>query len=101
MRTYIITITLLIAINAQTFDVQDLSNNNGYLPIKTGEIRTVENYIKTLHIINMTYYEQTIDIIKGNIDKLTASNTDSKTLLDTIYKNFMLLKTKIERNEGS
>ncbi|GBO99772.1 hypothetical protein EVAR_102524_1 [Eumeta japonica] len=32
----IIMVTLITTAKAQTFDIQDLSNNNGYIPIKTG-----------------------------------------------------------------
>lgn len=84
------------ATKAQTIDLQDLSNNNGYIPIKTGETNTVEHYIKVLHIINTTEFERTMEIIKTNIDTLKTSSSESKTLISTINKNFMLLKAKIE-----
>lgn len=48
------------ATKAQTLDIQDLSNNNGYIPIKTGETKTIEHYTKILHIINTTEYERTL-----------------------------------------
>lgn len=89
-------VTLITTAKAQTFDIQDLSNNNGYIPIKTGETKIVEDYIKIIHIINITEYEQTVEIIKNNIDILKTSSNESKKLLDTVNKNFVLLKAKIE-----
>lgn len=82
------------ATKAQTLDIQDLSNNNGYIPIKTGETKTIEHYTKILHIINTTEYERTLEMIKTNIDILKTSNTESKRLLDTVNKNFMIFKGK-------
>ncbi|XP_058978987.1 uncharacterized protein LOC131802631 [Musca domestica] len=92
----IIMVAFTTATKAQTLDIQDLSNNNGYIPIKTGETKTIEHYTKILHIINTTEYERTLETIKTNIDILKTSNTESKRLLDTVNKNFMLLKAKIE-----
>lgn len=89
----LLTITTLTA--TQTIDIHDLTNNNGYIPIKIGEHRVIEYYKKVLHIVNITEYEQTITIIKDNINVLQTSNTDSKTLLDTINKNYILLVTKV------
>lgn len=87
---------MVSTVRAQTIDIQDLSYNNGYIPIKTGEIKIVEHYIKILHIINTTEYEHTLEVIKTNMDILKTSGTESKKLMDTVDKNFMLLRAKIE-----
>lgn len=97
MIKWIITMIIIVpTVRAQIIDVQDLSYNNGYIPIKTGEIKIVEHYIKILHIINTTEYERTLEIIQTNMDILKTSSTESKRLIDTVNKNFMLLRAKIE-----
>lgn len=91
------TLILILAItNAQYLDIQDLTNNNGYIPIKLDEIRPIENYSKIIHIINITMYENTLELIANNIATLKTTNTDTKSLLDTVYKNFAILKAKVE-----
>lgn len=89
-------VTIVPTFRAQTIDLQDLSNNNGYIPIKTGETKIIEHYIKVLHIINTTEYEQTMEIIKTNIDILKTSSSESKKLINTVNKNYMLLRAKIQ-----
>lgn len=77
-------------------DIQDLTNNNGYVPIKMDEFKPIEHYDKILHILNLTEYEQTVDIIMENIKTLEKTTVDAKPLLDTIDKNFELLRAKID-----
>lgn len=81
---------------AQQIDIQDLTNNNGYIPIKTEEIKVIDHYSKILHIINITAYEDTVTLILHNIQGLAANRIESKHLLDTVNKNFLLLEKKIE-----
>lgn len=93
-----ITIILTIAttITAQTMDIQDLTNNNGYVPIKTGEFRPILYYNKILHIVNLTEYKYTLDVIKENINTLRTTTINNEPLLNTIEKNFELLQAKID-----
>lgn len=91
-------ITILIwalVTHAQQFDIQDLTNNNGYIPIKTGELKTISHYDKILHFINLTTYDETMVLISDNINTLKATTFEDKQLLDTINKNFILLNAKI------
>lgn len=91
----ILTLTFLTTVTAQTLDIQDLTNNNGYIPIKTGEFKAIEHYDKVLHIVNLTEYERTVEIITNNINTLGKAIVDEKPLLDTVDKNFALLRAKI------
>lgn len=95
MTTWIIILTLIMTTNAQYLDIQDLTYNNGYIPIKLDEIRPIETYSKIIHIINVTMYEETLRLIADNVAILKTTTTDTKTLLDTVDKNFAILKAKI------
>lgn len=50
MKTLIIILIGIILMYGQQLDVQDLTNNNGYIPIKTGEQKTISYYDKILHM---------------------------------------------------
>ena len=96
MILWILTIAFLSTISAQSIDIQDLTNNNGYIPIKTGEQKVIDRYNKILHIVNVTAYTDTLNLIYENLQTLDASTVETKTLLDTINKNFALLKGKVD-----
>lgn len=87
--------TLILLTEAQHIDVQDLTNNNGYIPIKMEELKTISHYDKTLHFINLTAYDETMQLIANNIATLQGSTLEDKQLLDTIGKSFRLLQAKI------
>lgn len=91
-----IILTIAPLAHLQSISVQDLTNNNGYLPFKEGEIDLIEFYRKVLHIINITKYEDSMFIIQKNIDTLAPSLLDDKPLLDSIKNNFVLLRNKLE-----
>lgn len=86
----------ILATNAQQLDVQDLTNNNGYIPIKTGEQKTISYYNKVLHFINLTAYEETMLLISKNIGTLNATTFEDKQLINTINKNYILLSARID-----
>lgn len=92
----ILILILVTTITAQTIDIQDLTNNNGFVPIRTGEFRPIEHYNKILHILNLTEYRQTLNIIAQNINTLKTNIISNKPLLDTIEKNFELLQVKVD-----
>lgn len=96
MTTWILTATFLTTVLSQSIDIQDLTNNNGYLPIKLEDAKIIEHYNKVIHIVNTTYYAETLDLISKNIRTLNITTTETKTLLDTTTKNFILLKAKVE-----
>ncbi|XP_049317718.1 uncharacterized protein LOC125780131 [Bactrocera dorsalis] len=87
---------LTTTIMAQQIDIQDLTNNNGYIPIKTDELRVIDHYDKILHFVNLTAYDETTFLISRNIEALTAITFEDKQLLDTLHKNFILLRAKID-----
>lgn len=89
-------LTWILAVTAQHLDIQDLTNNNGYIPVKTGELKTIDHYDKVLHFINITAYEETLTLISNNVKTLVATTFEDKQLLDTINKNFILLKQKFQ-----
>ncbi|CAD7082133.1 unnamed protein product [Hermetia illucens] len=91
----LIILTLWTAINAQTIHLEDLNNNKGYIPIKTDEVKLIDYYYNTLHTINTSEYEQTLELIRRNINILTTSTVESKTILETVNRYFELVKTKI------
>lgn len=96
MTTWTVILTLIALSNAQYIDIQDLTNNNGYIPIKLDEIRPITGYSKTIHIINTTMYEGILERITDNVSILKTTTTDAKPLLDTVVKNLAILKAKIE-----
>lgn len=95
MTTWTLILTLFTIAKAQYLDIQDLTNNNGYIPIKLDEVKPIESYSKIIHVINITLYEETLNLIADNIAMLKTTTTDTKTLLDTVDKNFAILKAKI------
>lgn len=95
MRTLMIILTLTTLVNTQQFHIHDLTNNNGYVPIRIGKEKTIKNYDKVLHFINVNTYDETILIISENIKALKATTYEDKRLLDSINKNLILLKAKI------
>lgn len=95
MAILILLLTILETIKAETMHIQDLTNNNGYIPIKIGEFRPIEHYNKVLHIVNLTEYEQTLELITNNVNTLRGTTTETKTLLATVDKNLALLEAKI------
>lgn len=88
-------LTWALMTRAQQFDIQDLTDNNGYIPIKTGERKTIGHYDKVLHFINLTTYEETMQLISSNMNILKTTTFEDKQLLDTIDKNFILLNAKM------
>lgn len=95
MMTLLITWILVLAVNAQQLDVHDLTNNNGYIPIKTGELKTINHYDKILHFINLKAYDKSMSAISDNINALKTITFEDKRLLETIDKDFTLLQAKI------
>lgn len=81
---------------SQEITLHDLNNNNGYITLNLDKVRLIKNYVKVLHIINITEIENTKNIIKENI--LTFENKINiiGTMYKTINQNFILLDTKIE-----
>lgn len=90
------TIATILMTKGQQIDIQDLTNNNGYIPIKIGEHRTINHYDKILHFINLTTYDQAISLIADNIKALKATTFEDERLIDTLDKSFNLLKAKID-----
>lgn len=83
-------------LNSQKLYIQDLTNNNGYIPIKEEkDIRIIDHYHRVFHFINLTQYHHSIETIEKNIKLLDESISDTKPLLETIKNNFVLLKVKI------
>lgn len=80
---------------AQRIEVQDLTNNNGYVTIKLGEVKLIKNYNKTIHIINTTEYENTKDIIKNNIEILKHKSGEIGPIYSTLVHSLQLLESKI------
>lgn len=96
MISYIIVlISTFTTISTQQLEVQDLSNNHGYLPIKLRDVDIIENYAKIIHIINTTQYLETADILQDNVRKLTSTYTNVTPLLYSINQSMTLCKTKI------
>lgn len=83
-------------IQPQLMEIQDLTENEGYIPIKESDIRIVDHYRRIYHLINLTHYYNTIEIIDNNINSLHGSVSDLMPLLDTTLNNFNLLKIKLD-----
>lgn len=99
MQTWTIIFILLTPIRAQLLNIQDLTSNNGYLPIKVDEVKTIEQYNKILHEINITAYTDSLYLLQQNIktinSSLTKTNPETSSLLDSITKNYEILNVKI------
>lgn len=80
---------------AQGLYTQRLTDNKGYIPIKENDIKLIDHYTKILHLINLTNYHHSIDIIGTNINLLNGTISDVKPLLNTLEHNFTLLKAKV------
>lgn len=86
LLTTIFAMTFVLGVKSQKIYVQELTNNNGYIPIKTGELKTINHYDKLLHFINLTTYEDTMLRIMDNINILkTTSSGDSQNPLPKIF----------------
>lgn len=91
----LITLLLLRTVKPQILDVQDLSDNHGYLPIKIKDVDIVDYYIKVIHVINTTKYIDTANMINDNIQKLANTYSNVTPLLESIGKSMDLCRTKI------
>lgn len=80
----------------QRIDIQDLNNNNGYVPIKIEEVKIIKDYTKVLHIVNLTEYEITKEHIRNSLNLLKPNTSAVKPMFDTIHRNFILLEEKIK-----
>lgn len=96
MTTWILLITLSTITNAQFIDIQDLTNNHGYIPIKIKDVKIIDKYIKIIHVINTTQYLETANILQENIHKLANTYTNISPLLDSVNKSMDICKTKIK-----
>lgn len=96
MTIKLLLVTLLLGmVNPQQLDVQDLTDNHGYLPIKLKDVELVDYYIKVIHVINTTKYIDTANMLHDNIQKLADTYTNVTPLLESIGKSMDLCKTKI------
>ena len=93
-----ILILLMILTITKTQDIQitDLNNNNGYITINLGEIKIFKNYVKVLHIINITEFETTKEHIHNNIIKLEDKTELLGPMFMTLKQNLLLLTAKIQ-----
>lgn len=91
--------TLIVVTRTQLLNIQDLTSNNGYLPIKVDEVKTIEQYNKILHVINITAYTDSLHLIYQNIktinSSLTRTNPETESLVDSITKNYEILDVKV------
>lgn len=75
--------------------MQNLNENNGYIVIKLGKIKIIQDFQKILHIINITEFERNRNEIKNSIDIIgKLIRNDDPTFLTTVH-NFNLLDAKI------
>lgn len=99
MELQILLLLLTSVVNvtqSQLIEIQDLSENEGYIPIKGNDIRIIDHYCRIYHLINLTDYYYTIEIIDDNIKSLYDSVSDLIPMLDTTQNNFNLLKIKLD-----
>lgn len=92
----IILLTYIITTHTQTIEIQDLTNNNGYINIKLENIQIVDNYTKILHIINLTEYQIAKDNILDNLNALHNKKKTNSIIQTTIY-NYKLLENKLNK----
>lgn len=89
------TLVILSTCDGQLMEVEYLTNNHGYLPLEQGSVRTIDNYRKILHIVNITNYESTLELISTNIDELSSNMLTTKPIIQSIRNSLFLLKAKI------
>lgn len=87
--------TFALMVGTQHIEVQDLTNNNGYIPIKTEDFKTISHYDKILHFINLTAYDESLNLIAYNIETLKKTTFEDKQLLESVITNYKLLHAKI------
>lgn len=54
----------------QRLEIQDLNNHPGIIPLKLGNARIIDSYIKYIHIIDLEDIFNTIRKISENVDSL-------------------------------
>ena len=98
MASLFIFMIIIYLVEAGHVEVIDLENNEGYVPIKIGDIRLTDHTIKILHIINITEIEIARNQIEDNI-KLLNRTLPSDSINDnihmTIVRSFIELDTKL------
>ena len=98
MASLFIFMIIIYLVEAGHVEVIDLENNEGYVPIKIGDIRLIDHTIKILHIINITEIEIARNQIEDNI-KLLNRTLPSDSINDnihmTIVRSFIELDTKL------
>lgn len=80
----------------QIIELQNLNNNNGYVTIKLDDVKTIRNFKKILHVINITEYEDARDIIQNNLKTLEGKDKPLTPMYNTLVNNFNLLQRKID-----
>lgn len=76
--------------------IEDLTHNSGYVMIKLDDIDIINNYLKIVHIINVTEYEVAKETIKRNINYIMPKSERFGPLFRTINHGFNLLEDKIK-----
>ena len=95
----IIFIIFIRVIDAGNIEITDLNINEGYLPIKIGEMKLINHYIKIIHIINTTELEVAKTQIKINMDLLKRtlpSDSINDNIYTTLSRNFHELESKLK-----
>lgn len=82
---------------ASTLEVLNYDDNEGYIPIKIGEVFLTDHYVKILHAINVTELQQAKTQIERNIESLTKSfprDIVNDNIDKSIMTNFKQLEIK-------
>lgn len=86
----------LKATHSQIMEIQDLTENEGYIPIKEDNINIIDHYNRIFHFVNLTNYYNTLENINKNIKLLDSPISDLQPLIDTKKNNFKSLKRKLD-----
>ena len=87
----------------QKLNIYDMTDNKGILPLKLGSAKLIENHLKLIHIVNLTDYENNINIIRNNverlIDEIEKFNYENSTItlqkkLDLVLNSTVIIMKK-------
>ncbi|XP_039299952.1 uncharacterized protein LOC120355529 [Nilaparvata lugens] len=88
-------LALVIKLRVHGYELTDLTNTAGAIPIKTSSDVFSNTSHAHIHTINITALGYEIDALFLNANSLTNSSID-KTLLQTLFQHFTYLSNKME-----
>lgn len=86
----------LRTLHSQIMEIHDLTDNEGYIPIKEDNINIIDHYNRIFHFVNLSNYYNTLRNIEKNVKSLDSPISDLQPLIDTMKSNFKSLNRKLD-----